>query len=400
MNAKLVVSDLPDSELKGKVIFVRVDFNVPIRDGKISENYRIRRTVPTIDYIVDRGAKVVVASHMGRPRGKIISSLSLKPVADRLSELLGRSVKFVGNTVGKEVKKSVKALKNGEILVLENLRFHIGEINNDPKFSKELASLADIYVNDAFGTSHRAHASTFGMASHFSKRLAGFVVDRELKFLQQLVDSPRRPYIVIVGGSKIKDKIHALKNLIEKADQIIIGGGVAYTFLKAKGLNVGDSVTEDEMIPWVKQALNKYRDKILLPVDHIVAESFENRKNLIVVDDEIPDELQGFDIGPKTSSLFISNIRRKATIFWSGPMGVFEVDDFSSGTIHIARAIALSTWRGSTTVVGGGDSTSALRTAEVLLSEISHVSTGGGASLEFLGGNELPGISILNDKKN
>jgi len=400
LNAKLVVSDLPDSELKGKVIFVRVDFNVPIRDGKISENYRIRRTVPTIDYIVDRGAKVVVASHMGRPRGKVISSLSLSPVAERLSELLGRSVKFVGNTVGKEVKKSVKALKNGEILVLENLRFHIGEINNDPKFSKELASLADIYVNDAFGTSHRAHASTFGMASHFSKRLAGFVVDRELKFLQQLVDSPRRPYLVIVGGSKIKDKIHALKNLIEKADQIIIGGGVAYTFLKAKGLNVGDSVTEDEMIPWVKQALNKYRDKILLPVDHIVAESFENRKNLIVVDDEIPDELHGFDIGPKTSSLFISNIRRKATIFWSGPMGVFEVDDFSSGTIHIARAIALSTWRGSTTVVGGGDSTSALRTAEVLLSEISHVSTGGGASLEFLGGNELPGISILNDKKN
>ncbi len=399
MNAKLVVSDLPDSELKGKVIFVRVDFNVPIRDGKISENYRIRRTVPTIDYIVDRGAKVVVASHMGRPRGKVISSLSLSPVAERLSELLGRSVKFVGNTVGKEVKKSVKALKNGEILVLENLRFHIGEINNDPKFSKELASLADIYVNDAFGTSHRAHASTFGMASHFSKRLAGFVVDRELKFLQQLVDSPRRPYLVIVGGSKIKDKIHALKNLIEKADQIIIGGGVAYTFLKAKGLNVGDSVTEDEMIPWVKQALDKYRDKILLPVDHIVAESFENRKNLIVVDDEIPDELHGFDIGPKTSSLFISNIRRKATIFWSGPMGVFEVDDFSSGTIHIARAIALSTWRGSTTVVGGGDSTSALRTAEVLLSEISHVSTGGGASLEFLGGNELPGISILNDKK-
>jgi len=400
LNAKLVVSDLPDSELKGKVIFVRVDFNVPIRNGKISENYRIRRTVPTIDYIVDRGAKVVVASHMGRPRGKVISSLSLSPVAERLSELLGRSVKFVGNTVGKEVKKSVKALKNGEILVLENLRFHIGEINNDPKFSKELASLADIYVNDAFGTSHRAHASTFGMASHFSKRLAGFVVDRELKFLQQLVDSPRRPYLVIVGGSKIKDKIHALKNLIEKADQIIIGGGVAYTFLKAKGLNVGDSVTEDEMIPWVKQALDKYRDKFLLPVDHIVAESFENRKNLIVVDDEIPDELHGFDIGPKTSSLFISNIRRKATIFWSGPMGVFEVDDFSSGTIHIARAIALSTWRGSTTVVGGGDSTSALRTAEVLLSEISHVSTGGGASLEFLGGNELPGISILNDKKN
>lgn len=400
MNSKLLVSDLEDSDYKGKVVFVRVDFNVPIRDGKISENYRIRRTVPTIDYLVDRGAKVLVASHMGRPRGKVISSLSLKPVAERLAELLGRSVKFGGNTVGREVKKSVKALKNGEILVLENLRFHIEERNNDPKFCKQLASLADIYVNDAFGTSHRAHASTFGMAEHFSKRIAGFVVDRELKFLEQLVDTPKRPYLVIVGGSKIKDKIHALKNLIEKADKVIIGGGVAYTFLKAKGINVGNSVTEDDMIPWIKRALNKYEDKILLPVDHIVAESFENRKNLIVVDNEIPDELHGFDIGPKTSSRFISSIRRKRTIFWSGPMGVFEVDDFSSGTTHIARAIALATWRGSTTVVGGGDTTSALRKAEVLISEISHVSTGGGASLEFLGGSDLPGISILNDKIN
>ncbi|NIP38626.1 MAG: phosphoglycerate kinase, partial [Candidatus Dadabacteria bacterium] len=360
MSDKLLVSDLKDSEIKGKVVFVRVDFNVPIRDGKISENYRIRRTVPTIDYLVDRGAKVVVASHMGRPRGNVISSLSLKPVAERLAELLGREVKFVGKTVGKEVDKSVKALKNGEILVLENLRFHIEERDNDPKFCKHLASLANIYVNDAFGTSHRAHASTFGMAEHFKKRLAGFVVDRELKFLHQLIDSPKRPYLVIVGGSKIKDKIHALKNLIEKADEVIIGGGVAYTFLKAKGVNVGNSVTEEEMIPWVKEALDKHGDKIVLPVDHIVAESFENRKNLIVVDNEIPDELHGFDIGPKTASKFISHIRRKHTIFWSGPMGVFEVDDFSSGTTHIARAIALATWRGSTTVVGGGDTTSAL----------------------------------------
>ncbi len=400
MKPKLVVSDLPDSEIKGKVVFVRVDFNVPIREGKISEDYRIRRTVPTIDYLVDRGAKVIAASHMGRPRGKVISSLSLKPVADRLTELLGRNVKFVGKIIGKDVNKTIKVLKNGEVLVLENLRFHIEERNNEPGFCKELAALADIYINDAFGTSHRAHASTFGMASHFSKRLAGFVVDRELKFLGQLLDCPKRPYSVVVGGSKIKDKIHALKNLIEKADQVIIGGGVAYTFLKAKGINVGDSITEDEMIPWVKEALDKYGDKIVLPVDHIVAESFENRKNLIVVDDEIPDELHGFDIGPKTAALFISSLKGNSTIFWSGPMGVFEVDDFSSGTTHIARAIAISTWRGSTTVVGGGDSISALRKAEVLLSEISHVSTGGGASLEFLGGNELPGISILNDKKN
>lgn len=400
MNFKLVVSDLPDSEIKGKVIFVRVDFNIPIRDGKISEDYRIRRTVPTIDYLVDRGAKVVIASHMGRPRGKIIQSLSLQPVANRLTELLGKEVKFVGKVVGEEVNNVVDNLRNGEVLVLENLRFHIEERNNDPEFAKELASLADIYINDAFGTSHRAHASTFGMASHFSKRLAGFVVDRELKFLGQLLENPKRPYLVIVGGSKIKDKIHALKNLLEKADQVIIGGGVAYTFLKAKGVNVGNSITEDDMIPWVKEALEKHGDKILLPVDHIVAESFENRKNLILVDDEIPDEFHGFDIGPKTAAQFISGIKGKSTIFWSGPMGVFEVDDFSSGTTHIARSVALSTWRGSITVVGGGDSISALRKAEVLLSEISHVSTGGGASLEFLGGTELPGISVLNDKIN
>ena len=398
MSDKLLVSDLEDSELKGKTVFVRVDFNVPIRDGKISENYRIRRTVPTIDYLVDRGAKVIVASHMGRPRGHVISSLSLEPVAERLAELLGRDVKFVGKAVGREVKKAVKDLKNGQRLVLENLRFHIEERDNEPKFCKQLASLADIYVNDAFGTSHRAHASTFGMAQHFDKRLAGFVVDRELKFLQQLINTPKRPYLVIVGGSKIKDKIHALKNLMEKADEVIIGGGVAYTFLKAKGINVGNSVTEEEMIPWVTEALQKYGDKIVLPIDHIVAESFENRKNLIVVDENIPDELHGFDIGPKTASKFISHIRRKHTIFWSGPMGVFEVDDFSSGTTHIARAIALATWRGSTTVVGGGDTTSALRKAEVLISEISHVSTGGGASMEYLGGDELPGITILNDK--
>ena len=399
MSTKLLVSDLKDSEIKGKTVFVRVDFNVPIRNGKISENYRIRRTVPTIDYLVDRGAKVLVASHMGRPRGNVISSLSLKPVAERLAELLGRDVKFVDKTVGKEVTNAVKALKNGEILVLENLRFHNEERENDPKFCKKLAALADIYVNDAFGTSHRAHASTYGMAEHFKIRLAGFLVDRELKFLHQLIDTPKRPYLVIVGGSKIKDKIQALKNLMERADEVIIGGGVAYTFLKAQGVKIGKSVTEEEMIPWVTEALKKYGKKIILPIDHIVAESFENRKNLMVVDDEIPDELHGFDIGPKTASMFISNIRRKRTIFWSGPMGVFEVDELSSGTTHVARAIALATWRGSTTVVGGGDTTSALRKAEVLISEISHVSTGGGASMEYLGGNELPGISILNDKE-
>lgn len=399
MTSKQVISDLPKSEFRGKRVFVRVDFNVPINKGIISEDYRIRRTIPTIDFLVECGAKVVLASHLGRPRGQVIQDLSLKPVASRLSELLLKKVKFTGKTIGKDVRGEIDKLKNGEVILLENLRFYKGEEKNDPEFSKDLASLADIYVNDAFGTSHRAHASTHGMATHFSIKLAGFVVDRELRFLGNLLECPERPYLVIVGGAKIKDKIHALRNLLDRADQVLIGGGVAYTFLKAKGINIGKSFTEDEILDWARDELKNYGHKILLPVDHVVAESFENRKTSIVVDEEIPDELHGFDIGPKTVAKYTSCIKGNGTIFWNGPMGVFEVDDFSAGTSHIARAVALATWRGANTVVGGGDSISALRNAEVLISEVKHVSTGGGASLEFLGGMELPGISILNVKK-
>ena len=254
---KLVISDLSDDQYTGKRVFVRVDFNVPIRDGKISEDYRIRRTIPTIDYLVERGAKIIIGSHLGRPRGISIQSLSLRPIADRLSQLLGKSVKFVGKVIGEEVEKEISRLKNGEVMLLENLRFHIEESENEEMFSKNLASLADIYVNDAFGTSHRRHASTFGMASHFDLRLAGFVVNRELNFLIGLRDNPEHPFLVIVGGAKIKDKIHALKNLLEQADKVLIGGGVAYTFLKAKGVDVGKSFTETEMIDWVKKAIEE-----------------------------------------------------------------------------------------------------------------------------------------------
>ncbi len=395
---KLVVSDVPDDELEGKRVFLRVDFNVPIKDGLISEDYRIRRAIPTIDFLVEKGAKVIIASHLGRPRGQAISSLSLKPVSIRLSELLGKNVKFIGKVIGKEVKSAIESLQKGNVVLLENLRFHNEEVENDSRFSKKLSSLADIYVNDAFGTSHRKHASTFGMTPHFDLRLAGFLVNRELKFLTNLRESPDHPFIAIVGGAKIMDKMSAIKNLIEKADKVLVGGGVAYTFLKAKGVNVGRSVTEDEMIDWARNALKKYEQKILLPIDHVVAESIEKRKNIMVVDNEIPEELYGFDIGPKTIRRFISFIHGKGAIFWNGPMGVFEIDDFSAGTIHIARAIALATWRGATTVVGGGDTIATLRKAEVLDSEISHISTGGGALLEFLGGQELPGISIINDK--
>ena len=397
--AKLVVSDLPDSEFDGKRVFVRVDFNVPIKDGVISEDYRIRRTIPTIDYLIEKGARVILASHLGRPKGRVLAELSLKPVSSRIAELLGKPVKFLGKVIGDDVRMEVNELQKGEVMLLENLRFHKEETENDPEFSKALASLADIYVNDAFGTSHRKHASTYGMASYFDFRLAGFIVNRELKFLSRLRDNPEHPFIVIVGGAKIKDKISALKNLLEKADKFLIGGGVAYTFLKAKGVDVGRSITEDEMIDWAREALQKYEEKIFLPIDHVVAENFEKRKVCMVVDNGIPDEFRGFDIGPKTVGKYTSQLQGTGAIFWNGPMGVFEVDDFSAGTTHVARAVALATWRGATTVVGGGETIAAIRKAEVLDSEIVHISTGGGASLEFLGGEELPGVSILNDKK-
>lgn len=396
---KQVISDLSSSELKGKRVLVRVDFNVPIRDGIISEDYRIRRAIPTIDFLVDRGAKVILASHLGRPKGRQMPSLSLKPIASRLSELLGKPVKFMGKVIGNDVRAAIDKLPKRNVLLLENLRYHKEEAENDTDFSKELASLADIYVNDAFGTSHRKHSSTYGTAFYFDKRLAGFLVDKELKFLKNLRDNPDHPYTVIVGGAKIRDKINALKNLLAKADKVLIGGGVAYTFLKASGVSVGQSITEHKMIGWAKKAILKHGDKISLPIDHVVAESFEKRKTCMLVDGEIPEELHGFDIGPKTVAHYTSFIKGNGVIFWNGPMGVFEVDDFSAGTTHIARAVALATWRGATTVVGGGETVSAIRKAEVLDSEIVHMSTGGGASLEFLGGEELPGISILNDKR-
>lgn len=398
MISKLSIADLPDNEYEGKRVFIRVDFNVPIKDGTISEDYRIRRAIPTIDHLTERGARVIVASHLGRPKGRKIPGLSLKPVGDMLNEFLNMEVKFPGEVVGENVKKASQSLKNGEVMLLENLRFHQEETDNEEGFSRQLADLADIYVNDAFGTCHRAHASTYGMAQHFEKKLAGFVINKELEFLGALLDNPKRPYLVIVGGIKIKDKINAVKNLIERADKVLIGGGVAYTFLAAKGLNVGKSIVEEEMIPWVKEALDNYGDKIELPVDHVASDNIEHGRMLLVVDKEIPDDLMGLDIGPKTVSNFTSHIKGNGTVFWNGPMGLFEISDYSNGTIAVARSVALATWRGATTVVGGGDSASALTRAEVLMSEINHVSTGGGASLEFLGGVELPGISVLSDK--
>ncbi|MEZ4546920.1 MAG: phosphoglycerate kinase [Thermodesulfobacteriota bacterium] len=322
----------------------------------------------------------------------------MSPIADRLSELLGKSVKFTGKVTGPEVKESIDSLADGEVMLLENLRFHKEETDNDPKFSKTLSSYADIYVNDAFGTSHRKHASTYGMAANFQIKVAGFLVSRELKFLTRLREDPDRPFIVIVGGGKIKDKIHALQSLIDKADKVLLGGGVAYTFLKAKGVKIGNSIVEDDQVAWAKDALSTYGKKIHLPVDHVVANSLEKRKTCMVVDGSIPDELQGFDIGPKTAAKYNHQIKGTGSIFWSGPMGVFEVGDFSAGTTQLARAVALATWRGATTVVGGGETIASIRKAEVLDSEITHISTGGGA-LRIPRRRRAPGISILNDRE-
>jgi phosphoglycerate kinase len=396
---KQVVSDLPDDRYRERRVFVRVDFNVPISNGQIREDYRLRRTVPTIEYLSQRGAKVVLASHLGKPKGSVVPALSLKPVADRLREILKvPAVKFVGAVVGESVRQAVNAMKSGEVLLLENLRFESGEEANDPVFATQLASLAEIYVNDAFGTIHRAHASTYGAAQLFSKRLAGFLVSKEMEVLSQVRDHPAGPFRVVVGGIKIKDKLSALKALLPKADTVLLGGGIAYTFLAAEGVATGDSPVEQEFMPWAKEMLTQYRGKILLPEDHVIARSVEERDGLQNVHQAIPAGFKGLDIGRDASLTFAHEVLRgTGTVFWNGPLGTFEVDEFADGTVDIARAMALAHWRGAFTVIGGGDTVAALRKAEVLETEVSHVSTGGGASLKFIGGEALPGITVLSE---
>ena len=397
---KKVISDLPDDRYTGSFVLVRVDFNVPIKNRQIREDYRLRRAIPTIEYLSQRGAKVILASHLGKPKGTVMPELSLKPVADRLTEMLKiPAVKFVGAVVGESVKRALNAMKPGAVLLLENLRFEPGEEANDLAFARQLASMADIYVNDAFGTIHRAHASTYGAAQLFSERLAGFLVGKEMEVLSQVRDHPARPFRVVVGGIKIKDKLSALKALLPKADTVLLGGGIAYTFLAAEGMATGDSPVESEFIPWAKDMLTRYRGRILLPEDHVIARGMEKRDGLQIVHQAIPPGFKALDIGRDASLTFAHQLLGgTGTIFWNGPLGAFEVDEFADGTVDIARAMALAHWRGAFTVVGGGDTVAALRKAEVLETEISHVSTGGGASLKFIGGEELPGIAVLSDK--
>jgi len=393
------LSDLEDTRFNGKTVLVRVDFNVSINNGAIGEDYRIRMSLPTIEYLAKRGAKVILASHLGRPRGHD-ERYSIAPVAKRLTEIIGRSrppIRFASDCVGVEIEEHISKMNKGDILLLENLRFHTEEESNDPEFSKKLASLADIYVNDAFSTSHRKHSSTYGAAWLFDIRLAGFNLIKEVKYLSMIRENPIRPFTLVLGGVKIKDKIGALEHLLPKADKVIVGGAAAYTFLKAKGLKTGNSIIDQEHIQWVEKAISTYGDKILLPTDHLCANS-PNDSSVTMVSGDIPAEMSGFDIGNETVERYSAEVGSNGggALFWNGPMGMFEIKAFSNGTINIAKSMALAYWRGSKTLIGGGDTLEAMKKAGVAETEVSHVSTGGGATLRYLAGDDMPGLVILN----
>jgi phosphoglycerate kinase len=387
------ISDLDDIQYYGKKVLVRVDFNITINNGAVTEDYRIRSAIPTIEYLIKRGAKVILASHLGRPKFRDHNN-TLAPVAVRLKEILNRNVDFIDDCIGPEVQAKIDKLNYGSILLLENLRYYSEEQDNDSEFSKSISSLADIYVNDAFSTSHRKHASTYGAVKNFEIRLSGFSLKKEIEYLSMIRYNPKKPFTLVIGGSKIKDKIGALENLLPKADKLLIGGAAAYTFLKAKGFKIGNSLFDEEHYNWVKKALSSYGDKILLPVDHIVS-SEENSFSTVTGD--IPDGMSGFDIGNETSMIFSSEIGGNGfgTIFWNGPMGMFEVSQFSAGTMSVAKSMALAFWRGAMTLVGGGDSIAALKKSGVSENEVTHLSTGGGATLRFLAGDKMPGIEAL-----
>jgi phosphoglycerate kinase len=394
---KITIDDL---HLKGKRVLVRVDFNVPIENGKVADDTRIRESLPTIRKIIESGGKAILISHLGRPKG-YDEKYSLKPVAEHLSKLLGMSVKFAPDCIGEEVRKMVSELKEGEVLLLENVRFHPEEEKNDENFAKELASIADVYINDAFGSAHRAHASTEGVARFVKETAIGYLMKKEIEYLSKALTNPEKPYVAILGGAKVSDKIQVIKNLMDKVDAFLIGGGMSNTFLKAKGYELGKSLVENDKIELAKEILNeaeKRNIKFILPVDCVIASEFSNNATFEITSvDKVKPDWMILDIGPKTIETFKDVLKDAKTVVWNGPMGVFEFDNFAKGTFEIAKALAEITSKGAVTIVGGGDSASAISKAG-LADKVSHVSTGGGASLEFLEGKELPGISAIKDK--
>ncbi len=382
-----------DIDLKGKRAFVRCDFNVPLKDGAITDDRRIRAALPTIQHILEQGGSAILASHLGRPKG-VTPEFTLAPVAKRLSELLGRPVELLPDCVGPEVEAACAKLQPGQVVLLENVRFHPEEEKNDPEFAAKLAKLADVYVNDAFGTAHRAHASTEGIA-RILPGVAGFLIEKELDYLGKAVEDPKRPFVAVLGGAKVKDKIGVIENLMPKVDKLVIGGGMAFTFLKAKGYGIGASLLDEGNIEFAKTVIENHGDKVLLPVDVLIADKLDPQAQTKVVPaDAIPDGWIGVDIGPKTIEAFAGAVRSAGTVVWNGPMGVFEMEPFAEGTKALAQAMAECA---GTTVVGGGDSAAAAEKFGVA-EKVSHVSTGGGASLEFLEGRVLPGIAALADR--
>lgn len=394
MNKKTV----KDIDLKGKKVFVRCDFNVPMDENQnITDNTRIKAALPTIKYLLEQNCKIILASHLGRPKGEVKPEFSLKPVAKELSKLLGKDIIMANDVIGEDATSKAENLKEGEIMLLENVRFHREETDNDPEFAKKLASMAEIFVNDAFGTAHRAHASTTGIADYIPG-VAGFLIEKELKFLGNAINNPERPFVAILGGAKVSDKIGVIDSLLDKVDTLMIGGGMAYTFFKAQGYNVGNSLCEVEKTDLALEKMKKAKAKgvkLLLPIDTKIGKEFKpDTESKTVAWTEIPDEWEGFDIGEKTIEMFKKELQNAKTVIWNGPLGLFEFDQFAIGTNEIAKTLADLD---ATTIIGGGDSAAAVTKAG-LADKMTHISTGGGASLEFLEGKKLPGIECLQDK--